>query len=67
LWQSGLMRKLQPIPDLGEVKEIRMPAEYRDNPEMIKAYLTGFKNAWLLAQSMQDAGPKDYPPVNVGP
>jgi len=34
------MRKLQPIPDLGEVKEIRMPAEYRDNPEMVKAYLT---------------------------
>jgi len=58
---------LQPIPDLGGEKEIRVTAEKRDNPEMINAYLTGFKNAWLLAQTMQDAGPKDYPPVNVGP
>lgn len=61
------MSKLQKIPDLSEVQEIRVPAEYRDNPEMIKAYLTGFTNAWLLAQSAQGRDPKEYPPVNYGP
>lgn len=44
------------IPDLGSVKEIRVPAEYRDDPSKIKAYLTGFMNAWLLAQRYQNLG-----------
>ena len=44
------------IPDLGSVKEIRVPAEYRDDPSKIKAYLTGFMNAWLLAQRYQQNG-----------
>ena len=44
------------IPDLGNVNEIRVPAEYRDDPSKIKAYLTGFMNAWLLALRYQQNG-----------
>jgi hypothetical protein len=45
------------IPELGEVRNIRMPLEYRENPELIKTYLTGFMNAWLLALQIQRHGP----------
>ena len=50
------------IPELGEVKNIRMPYEYRKDPALIKTYLTGFMNAWLLALEIQRNGrtPSDY-------
>lgn len=50
------------IPELGEVKNIRMPYEYRKDPALIKTYLTGFMNAWLLALEIQRNGrtPADY-------
>ena len=44
------------IPELGEVKNIRMPYEYRKDPALIKTYLTGFMNAWLLALEIQRNG-----------
>ena len=44
------------IPELGEVKNIRMPYEYRKDPTLIKTYLTGFMNAWLLALEIQRNG-----------
>ena len=50
------------IPELGEVKNIRMPYEYRKDPALIKTYLTGFMNSWLLALEIQRNGraPADY-------
>ena len=50
------------IPELGEVKNIRMPYEYRKDPALIKTYLTGFMNAWLLALEIQRNGrtPSDH-------
>ena len=44
------------IPELGEAKNIRMPYEYRKDPALIKTYLTGFMNAWLLALEIQRNG-----------
>ena len=48
------------IPELGEVQNIRMPYEYQKDPALIKTYLTGFMNAWLLALEIQRNGPKPY-------
>ena len=50
------------IPELGEIKNIRMPYEYRKDPALIKTYLTGFMNAWLLAIEIQRNGrtPADH-------
>ena len=48
------------IPELGEVKNIRMPYEYRKDPTLIKTYLTGYMNAWLLALEIQRNGSKPH-------
>ena len=48
------------ITELGEVKDIRMPYEYRRDPALIKTNFTGFMNAWLLALEIQRNGPKPH-------
>jgi hypothetical protein len=45
---------LHQIPELGQLKEIQVPAEYQgEPPQRIKDYLTGFKMAWEIAIRMQ--------------
>ena len=34
-----------------------MPGNYRDDPALIKAYLTGFMNAWNHAYALSVNGP----------
>jgi len=52
--------KLHEIPELGEVKNIRMPYEYRRDPALIKTNFTGFMNAWLLALEIERDGSKPH-------
>ena len=51
------------IPEMSAVKNIRMPYQYRQSPELIKAYLTGFMNAWQLARQMQQEG--EHPTIRT--
>ena len=45
---------LNQIPELGQLKEIPVPADYQgEPPQRIKDYLTGFKMAWEIAIRMQ--------------
>ena len=42
-----------PVPHISVLGQIRMPGNYRDDPALIKAYLTGFMNAWNHATHSQ--------------
>lgn len=46
-----------PVPHISELGQIRMPGNYRDDPALIKAYLTGFMNAWNHAHALSVNGP----------
>ena len=53
---------LNQIPELGQLKEIPVPAEYQgEPPQRIKDYLTGFKMAWEIALRMQQGHALDEP------
>ncbi len=45
------------VPHISELDSIRMPGQYRDDPALIKAYLTGFMNAWNHAHDLSTNGP----------
>ena len=53
---------LNQIPELGQLKEIPVPADYQgEPPQRIKDYLTGFKMAWEIAIRMQQGHALDEP------
>lgn len=53
---------LNQIPELGQLKEIPVPADYQgEPPQRIKDYLTGFKMAWEIAIRMQQGLALDQP------
>jgi hypothetical protein len=53
---------LHQIPELGQLKEIPVPADYQgEPPQRIKDYLTGFKMAWEIAIRMQQDHALDEP------
>ena len=53
---------LNQIPELGQLKEIPVPADYQgEPPQRIKDYLTGFKMAWEIAIRMQQGHAIDEP------
>ena len=53
---------LNQIPELGQLKEIPVPADYQgEPPQRIKDYLTGFKMAWEIAIRMQQGQAFDEP------
>ena len=53
---------LNQIPELGQLKEIPVPADYQGEPaQRIKDYLTGFKMAWEIAIRMQQGHALDEP------
>jgi hypothetical protein len=53
---------LNQIPELGQLKEIPVPADYQgEPPQRIKDYLTGFKMAWEIAIRMQQGQPLGQP------
>jgi hypothetical protein len=53
---------LNQIPELGQLKEIPVPADYQgEPPQRIKDYLTGFKMAWEIAIRMQQGHALDQP------
>ena len=53
---------LNQIPELGQLKEIPVPADYQgESPQRIKDYLTGFKMAWEIAIRMQQGHALDEP------
>ena len=53
---------LNQIPELGQLKEIPVPADYQGEPvQRIKDYLTGFKMAWEIAIRMQQSHALDEP------
>jgi hypothetical protein len=53
---------LNQIPELGQLKEIPVPADYQgEPPQRIKDYLTGFKMAWEIAIRMQQDHALDEP------
>jgi hypothetical protein len=53
---------LHQILELGQLKEIPVPADYQgEPPQRIKDYLTGFKMAWEIAIRMQQGHALDEP------
>ena len=53
---------LNRIPELVQLKEIPVPADYQGEPsQRIKDYLTGFKMAWEIAIRMQQGHLLDQP------
>jgi hypothetical protein len=53
---------LNQIPELGQLKEIPVPADFQgEPPQRIKDYLTGFKMAWEIAIRMQQGQPLGQP------
>ena len=53
---------LNQIPELGQFKEIPVPADYQGEPsQRIKDYLMGFKMAWEIAIRMQQGHALDEP------
>ena len=53
---------LHQIPELGQLTEIPVPADYKgEPPQRIKDYLTGFKMAWEIAIRMQQGHAIDEP------
>lgn len=52
----------RPIPPLGGLAQIPVPAYYRGHDQRLQDYLDGFRTAWELAVSIQQDEPPP-PPV----
>lgn len=60
--QGSPERVVHPIPHLGELEAIPVPAYYKGHDQRVQDYLDGFRTAWELALSIQDDVPPP-PPV----